>query len=83
MPLVMFVESHESFDDVGGSRREPWLLTVLDWLLPWPAVVVWLLAASRFTDGWAGAGLAYAAVLIFAWRALSALPDDGLNQSHQ
>ena len=79
----MFIESREPFDDGGDARREPWFLTAIDWVLPWPALVVWLLVASRYADGWLGAGLAYAAVLVAAWRALRALPAEGLNQTRQ
>jgi hypothetical protein len=83
VPFVAFVESREPFEDEGDARREPWLVTALGLVLPWPALVVWLLVASRFADGWLGAGLAYAAVLISAWRALRALPAEGLDQVRQ
>ena len=65
------------------SRALPWFLTALDWLLPWPALIVWLLAASRYADGWVGVGFAYAAIALAAWRGLRALPAEGLNQTRQ
>jgi hypothetical protein len=83
MPLVAFVETHEPFDDRGEPAREPWLLTALDWLLPWPAAIVWLCVASRYADGWLGVGLIYLAIGLAAWRGLRALPPDGLTEDRQ
>jgi hypothetical protein len=83
MPLVAFIESHESFDDGGDHGREPWLLAALDWVLPWPAAIVWLCVASFYADGWLGVGLIYLAIGLAAWRGLRAMPADGLNQDRQ
>ena len=58
-------------------------MSLLGWVLPWPALIVWLLVASRYADGWAGGGLAYAAVALAAWRGLRTLPTDGLNEQRQ
>ena len=85
--MFMLVEARDPFDDGGKSSREPWLVSllvsVLGWLLPWPALVVWLLAASRVVDGWPGVGCAFAAVIIAAWRSLRSLPMEGLTQTKQ
>jgi hypothetical protein len=83
--LFMLVESREPFDDGDGPRasREPWLLLLLDWLFPWPALIVWLCAASRVTDGWVAVGLIFAAIWLCVWRGLKALPADGLNEARQ
>jgi hypothetical protein len=83
MPLLAFIESREPFDDRSEPAREPWLLTAMDWLLPWPAAIVWLTVASRFADGWLGVGLIFGAIALAAWRGLRALPTDGLNQDRQ
>ena len=83
MPFLAFIESPDSS---GGGRDEPglpWILIALDWLLPWPALIVWLLVASRYADGWVGVGFAYAAIALAAWRGLRALPAEGLNQTRQ
>ena len=83
MPFLAFIESPDSSD---GGREEPgplWILVALDWLLPWPALIVWLLVASRYADGWVGVGFAYAAIALAAWRGLRALPAEGLNQTRQ
>jgi hypothetical protein len=82
--LFMLVESRDPFDD-GDERksREPWLLALLDWFFPWPALIVWLCVASRLLDGWIAVGCIYAAILLSVWRGLRALPTDGLNQSRQ
>ena len=83
MPLLAFIEAKEPFEDRGEPAREPWLLTAMDWLLPWPALIVWLCIASRYADGWIGVALIYAAIGIAAWRGLNALPTDGLKQDRQ
>ena len=83
MPFVAFIESHEPFGDRGEPGREPWFVTALDWLLPWPAAIVWLCAASFYADGWLGVGLIYLAIGLAAWRGLKAMPADGLNQDRQ
>ena len=81
--MLMLVDTRHPFGEGDESAGEPWLLSALDVLLPWPALIVWLCVASRFADGWAGVGLVYAAVAIAAWRGLKALPSDGLDQSRQ
>jgi hypothetical protein len=81
--MFMLVETREPFDDRDRSSREPWLVTLLGWLLPWPALVLWLCVASRMLDGWAGVASIYLAVLIAGWRALRAWPADGLQQQKQ
>jgi hypothetical protein len=83
MPLVMLIDTREPFDGGREPAREPWIVSLLDWVLPWPALIVWLCVASRYADGWAGVALVYAAVGLAAWRGLRALPSDGLNQNHQ
>jgi hypothetical protein len=84
--MFMLVESRGSWNDgerSGGSSREPWLVSMLGWLLPWPALIVWLCIASRLIDGWIGVFCVFAAIWLSAWRALRALPTDGLNQMRQ
>jgi hypothetical protein len=81
--LVMLIDTREPFRDGGEPAPEPWIVTLLDWVFPWPALIVWLCVASRYADGWAGVGLVYAAVALAAWRGFKALPPDGLNQSRQ
>jgi hypothetical protein len=83
MPLVMLVDTRQPFDDHREPAREPWALTVFDWVFPWPAAVVWLCVASLHEDGWAGAAMAYAAIVVAAWRGLRAVPTDGLDQNRQ
>ena len=79
-----------AFIEAGGPdrgddepAREPWLLAAFSWFFPWPALIVWLCAASRFADGWFGVALIYAAIFLAAWRGLKALPADGLRQGRQ
>lgn len=83
MPFLGFIETpHGPGDDRDGAH-EPWLLSALDWVLPWPALIVWLCVASRYADGWLGVGLIFTAVGLCAWRGLRSLPMDGLTQDRQ
>lgn len=79
----MFIDTREPFDEQSEPAGDPWILSLLEWVLPWPALIVWLCVASCFADGWTGVGLVYAAVALAAWRGLRALPDEGLNESRQ
>jgi hypothetical protein len=81
--MFMLVETREPWDDGGQSSREPWLVTLLDWLLPWPALIVWLCAASLAVNGWAAVACGFVAIGLTAWRCLRAMPTDGLNQHRQ
>jgi hypothetical protein len=81
--LVMLVDTRRPDDDGHGSAREPWLVTLLGFALPWPALIIWLCAVSRVVDGWPSVIAAYLAVALTAWRGLRSLPSDGLNQSRQ
>jgi hypothetical protein len=82
--MLMLIDTREPPDDEGsGSEREPWFVGALGWLLPWPALIVWLCVASRVLDGWIGVAAIYLAIALTAWRALQALPTDGLDQQRQ
>ena len=81
--MFMLVDTRKPPDEGGGSAREPWLVHMLEWLLPWPALIVWLCVASRVLDGWAGVVCVFAAIGLAAWRGLRALPTDGLKQQQQ
>jgi hypothetical protein len=81
--LFMLVESRDPFDEGERSSREPWLVALLGWFLPWPALIVWLCAASRVLDGWPAVGCVFVAIWLCGWRGLKALPTDGLNQQRQ
>jgi len=81
--LFMLVETREPFDEGRRPSREPWLVALLGWLLPWPALIVWLCALALAIDGWVGVGCGFAAIGLASWRGLRALPTDGLNQMRQ
>jgi hypothetical protein len=69
--------------DPPPPRREPWLVSlVLDHLMPWPALVVWLLAAAVMTDGWPGVLCSWAAVLVAFWRMSRAFAGVGGLRDH-
>jgi hypothetical protein len=50
--------------DPEGSSQEPWLLSFAGWLFPWPAVILWLLAAALTIDSWVSVGFAFAAFVV-------------------
>ena len=79
----MLVESRDPFDDGERPSREPWFVTLLGQLLPWPALIVWLCATALAIDGWPAVGCGFAAIALAAWRGLNAMPTDGLNQARQ
>ena len=84
--MFMLVEARDPFDDgdrPSRSGREPWLVLLLGWLLPWPALIVWLCIASRLLEGWLAVAAVFAAIGLSAWRGLCALPSDGLNKTQQ
>jgi hypothetical protein len=58
----------------GGGH---WVLAAITWALPWPALVVWLLAAATMCDGRVGVAFAWAAVAIAFWRMSRAYPGVG------
>ena len=81
--MVMLVDARQPPDEGAGRGHEPWLLGLLAWLLPWPALIVWLCVASRLIDGWIGVLAIFAAVGLSAWRGLCALPASGLDENRQ
>jgi hypothetical protein len=81
--MLMLIDTRDSPGDEPGSGREPWPARALGWLLPWPALIVWLCVASRVLDGWPGVIAIYLAVALTAWRGLRAFPTHGLNQWKQ
>ncbi|MGI8780285.1 MAG: hypothetical protein ACR2L8_08985 [Solirubrobacteraceae bacterium] len=81
--MLMLIDTREPPGDDGGSTHEPWLVALLGWALPWPALIVWLCAASRVVEGWAGVVFVFVAIALAAWRGLRALPAEGLDQDRQ
>jgi hypothetical protein len=66
-----------------GPHREPWIVTfVLDHLLKWPVLIVWLLAGALLTDGWAAVAFAWSAVFVAAWRGSRAFEGVGTMRDH-
>jgi hypothetical protein len=81
--MLMLIESREPPGEGGRSGREPWVVSLLAWLLPWPGLILWLCIASRVIDGWTGVLCVFVAIGLAAWRGLRALPMDGLSQQKQ
>ena len=57
--------------------------TVLVWLFPWPALIVWLWIGGIVVTGFAGMLFAVSALLVFFWRLSKAYPDWGLSDHQQ
>jgi hypothetical protein len=74
--LFMLIDTREE-PPGRGDGDEPWLVTALRWVLPWPALIVWLFAAGQMLDGWPGAVALWAAVIVGTWRALRWMPGGG------
>jgi hypothetical protein len=81
--MFMLVESRDPFDEGAQPSREHWMITLLGWMLPWPALIVWLCVASRVLDGWTAVACVFVAIGLSAWRGLRGLPTEGLNQQRQ
>ena len=81
--MLMLIDTREPPDDGEGSTHEPWLLLALGWFFPWPALILWLCALSRFLDGWFGVVAIYLAIGIAAWRGLRTFPANGLSDNRQ
>ena len=81
--MFMLIDTRVPPDDEPDSKPEPWLVTALAWMLPWPALIVWLCIASRLIDGWIGVGAIYLAIGLASWRCLRHLPMDGLTEQKQ
>jgi len=64
-------------------NNRAWLPTVLVWLFPWPALIVWLWIGGIVVTGFAGMLFAVSALLVFFWRLSKAYPDWGLSDHHQ
>jgi hypothetical protein len=60
-----------------------WAWAVIGWVLPWPALVVWLMFAALTFDGWIGVLFSWAACVIAFWRLFSALGVGGLRDYYQ
>jgi hypothetical protein len=81
--MLMLIDTREPPDDGNGHSPEPWPIVALGWLFPWPAIIVWLCAASCFLDGWFGVLAIYLAIGLAAWRGLRTLPSSGLSDNRQ
>jgi uncharacterized RDD family membrane protein YckC len=79
----MLIDTREDPPDPGRRALPSWLSVVLTWLFPWPAAIVWLIAASLMTDGWIGASLAWAACGLTVWRLQHAFAGVGGLRDHR
>jgi hypothetical protein len=73
----MLVDTREPPPRPRRERREHRLVAVLDALLPWPALIAWLIAAALVTEDWIGVGCAWAAVAVSFWRLTKTFPTIG------
>ncbi len=81
--MLMLIDTREE-PNGDDDPREPWIISALRWVFPWPALVVWLFVAGQVLDGWWGVIALWAAIIIGTWRALRLLPEsNGLRDYHQ
>jgi len=80
--MLGLIDSREP-PPAGGEKQEPWYVTAVGRLFPWPAIIAWLLVAGAALDGWWSTGASWAGFLLLAWRALRLLPDGGMRDYRQ
>lgn len=83
---VLLIDTREVPPDPEEPPRRSWswLLPLLDWLFPWPALIVFTIVAASVLDGWQGLVCAWAAILLCAWRTLRAFEHvGGMRDHHQ
>jgi hypothetical protein len=81
---VFLIDTREVPPDPDERPRRSWLLPLLDWLLPWPALIVLTIVAAAIFDGWQGLAFSWAAILLCAWRTLKAFEHvGGMRDYHQ
>jgi len=71
--VFMLIDTREPPPD-GSPKPDPWIVTALRWVFPWPALIAWLFAASQMLSGWPGVIAIWGAVMIGTWRGLRWLP---------
>lgn len=64
----MLIDTREHPPEPDHPRDEPWPLALLSWLLPWPALIVWLFAFGEVIDGWAGEASMLTSLALCVWR---------------
>jgi hypothetical protein len=79
--MLMLVDSRQ--EPPSDDTREPWYMTALASMFPWPALIAWLLVAGQVLDGWWSVLSLWAGVLIGSWRLLRKLPDGGMRDYRQ
>jgi hypothetical protein len=81
--MLIDTRDHPPEPEPEPRDNRAWLPTVLEWLFPWPAVIVWLWIGGIVVTGFAGMVFAVSALLVFFWRLSKAYPDWGLSDHHQ
>jgi hypothetical protein len=73
--MLMLVDSRD--ESPAGNTREPWYITALASMFPWPAIIAWLFVASQVLGGWWSVLTLWLGIMLFSWRGLRKLPADG------
>ena len=81
--MLIDTRDHPPEPEPEPRNNRAWLPTVLVWLFPWPALIVWLWIGGIVVTGFAGMLFAVSALLVFFWRLSKAYPDWGLSDHHQ
>jgi hypothetical protein len=79
----MLIDTRDHPPEPEPRDNRHWLPAVLEWLYPWPAVIVWLWIGGIVLTGFVGMLLAVSALLVFFWRISKAYPDWGLSDYRQ
>jgi hypothetical protein len=66
--MLIDTREHPPEPEPDGDRGEPWPLALLSWVLPWPALIVWLFVFGEVLDGWAGQACMLISLGLCVWR---------------
>jgi hypothetical protein len=80
--MLGLIDSREP-PPAGGEKQEPWYVTAVGRLFPWPAIIAWCMVASVLLDGWSSALCTCVGFFLLAWRASRLLPDGGMRDYRQ
>jgi hypothetical protein len=78
----MLIDTRDPAPRPRGDDRGNWLVAVVDVLLPWPALIVWLVAGAVVMEDWIGVVCAWCALVLAFWRLTKIFPTVGGLRDH-
>jgi hypothetical protein len=78
----MLIDTRDPAPRPRDDGRRHWLVAVVDVVLPWPALIVWLIAAAVVMEDWVGVGCAWGALVLSFWRLTKIFPTVGGLRDH-